>query len=200
MSKTKLALVVGHQKSDNGAYNKKYDVTEWQINKILVAMIIPQLAEHIEPIYILRDDTKDGYSKLPAKINALKPDHIIEFHCNAAENKPKKDKDGKPLPLTEADIPKGNEMLYYFKSTRSQEFAKMLNNTVYNTLKISNRGLKPISTKDQRGYHILKNTAAPCVIFEPAFLSSDLDTKNMLIKLGDLARDLANALNEYFKK
>lgn len=200
MSKvTKLALVVGHRKSDNGAVNKKFDVSEWQFNKILIASIIPQLESHIKPIYILRDDDSNGYNKLPAKINALSPDHIIEFHCNAATPVPRKDKDGKDLPIEDKDYQSGTEMLYYFKSERSKAFAEMLNNVVYNTLNNKKRNLKPISSKDQNGFHLLRNTAAPCVIFEPFFLSSNSDTANALVKIGDLAREIAKALNDYFR-
>lgn len=201
MSKiTKLALVVGHRKSDNGAINKKFDVTEWQFNKILIASIMAQLEPHIRPTYVLRDDSKDGYNKLPAKINTLEPDHIIEFHCNAATPKPRKDKDGNDLPLEEKDYQSGTEMLYYFKSERSKVFAEMLNNTVYNTLNNKKRDLKPLSSSDQNGYHLLKNTKAPCVIFEPFFLSSNTDTANALVKIGDLAREIAKALNDYFRE
>lgn len=183
MKKTKLALVIGHRKSDNGAHNAKYDITEWQYNKLLVAAIMTQLNEHIEPILIFRDDSSNGYNTLPTKINNQNPDHIIEFHCNASSNK----------------SASGTEMLYYHSSIKSKEFAEMLNNVVCNTLKNPKRDNKPISSKDQNGYHLLRNTKAPCVITEPFFLSNDVDTANALKRIGELATALADALNVYFK-
>ena len=196
MKKTRIALVTGHAHDKMGAKTKKFNINEWSLNKTLIAMILPHLdSELIEPVLIDRDKGKGGYNKLPKKINKQKPDYILEFHDNSSvvnTNSVAEDEVWK--------VPKGNEVLYYVGSSRSKELAKIMNNTLYSTLGIKDRGLKAIHTSKENGFHLLKHTAAPCVIIEPAFFSNDYDTENLMINFGALAINIANALNTFVRE
>ena len=161
----KVALVVGHSVNSKGATNKKYNDSEFNFNKILAEQIkntfdVSNSADSLEIVY--RGDSDNGYTQLPYKINKLDVDLVISLHCNAFNTKVS-----------------GCEMLYYHKSIKGKEIAKIFQNTLVNTLGNKNRGIKPKNSEDKGG-HLLKNTNAPCIIVEPFFIDNDEDYLNAL--------------------
>jgi len=94
---------------------------------------------------------------MPKKINALKPDLIISFHCNAYNN-----------------TVSGTEVLYYHGSDQGKKYADAMRNMIINVLKLPDRGSKPIDTEDKGGY-LLKYTKAPCILIEPFFIDNHRD-------------------------
>ncbi len=148
----KCALVIGHKKASPGAINVASGLTEFAFNEKL-AMDIEQVTRGVEVQRIYRRT----YSTLPADINDYRPDFIISLHCNAFNK-----------------TASGTEVLYYHRSQKSQALAELLQAELIRALGLKDRGTKPRSSED-RGGHLLKNTAAPCVISEPFFIDNDQD-------------------------
>ena len=160
MAKIKVALVIGHGSNDPGAVNidpsnglktREYD---YNLNIVTKLVAILKNSELVEPILVKRDVT---YAQLPAKINALNPKLIVEFHCNAADNK----------------TAGGTETLYS-GSAKNKPIAAMLQNAMLNSFGLRDRGLKGLS-KDDRGAHLIFSTNAPCFIVEPFFISNEAE-------------------------
>lgn len=169
----KIALVVGHSKLSQGAANINQNITEWKYNKQLAEDIGNKLKHNWCIIY--RDDVKNGYNKLPSKVNAWDPDIVLSLHCNAFNGKTK-----------------GHEVLYWNTSKKGLELATRLNKAIHRCLDTNDRGVKPKYDGD-RGALILKSTKAPCVILEPFFIDNDIDYLNAVSK--DLAQYIADELN-----
>lgn len=154
--KMKVALVVGHKESSKGAYNKYFDIYEYDFNKLLVEKISKKL--EIENVVIYRDT----YKGLPDKINSESPDFIISFHCNAFNGKAG-----------------GTEVLYYHRSKKGKKIAEILLNHLLK-LGLKNRGILPRTAEDRGGY-LLRYTKAPCVIAEPFFIDNDVEFSSIEI-------------------
>ena len=159
MSKKKVALVVGHSYKDPGAVNtdrtngllmKEYEYNDAVVNAIVEVL---KLSTSVEPILVKRDDTP--YSELPNKVNALNPALIVEFHCNAV-----------------ADARAGGTETLYSGSVKSKPIAAMLQTAMLNVFKLSDRGIKALSSSD-RGSNLILKTKAPCFIVEPFFISNE---------------------------
>jgi len=149
----KAALVVGHKERSPGAWNSNFSVTEFRYNFNFVDNLIEYYEGDVELIKVLRK----SYKNLPFEINALDPDFIISFHCNAFNKKVS-----------------GTETLYYYHSLKGMEIAKIIQNKMVHALKLHDRGIKPKTVEDRGGY-LLKYTKAPCIIVEPFFIDNDED-------------------------
>ncbi len=150
----KCALVIGHKKSSPGASNNTSGLTEFSFNDKL-AVEIEREASGV----IVQRVYRRTYRTLPSDINELNPDFIISLHCNAFNK-----------------TASGTEVLYYHLSTKGKLMAEIINEKLVGALDLNNRGEKPKSSED-RGGHLLKSTAAPCVIVEPFFIDNDDDLK-----------------------
>jgi len=155
----KVALVIGHKKTSQGAYNRKHDMSEYRYNEKLILEIEDNVPTNIDIHKVYRRT----YNSLPDDINELNPDFIISFHCNAFN-----------------EHASGTETLYYHKSEKSKKMAKIINDRMVGILRLKDRGIKPKTSEDRGGY-LLKNTHAPCVIIEPFFIdnNSDLEIATM---------------------
>lgn len=151
----KICLVVGHRKSSQGASNKITKDTEFTFGNEL-AMEIASICKH-DCFIIHREDTKNGYSKLPEKINKFDCDLVISLHCNAFNG-----------------VASGHEVLYWNTSSESKEWATRINKAIGLALNNNDRGIKPIKLGD-RGANILRATKAPCILLEPFFIDNDSD-------------------------
>lgn len=160
MAKTKVALVIGHGSNDPGAVNtdpsnglktKEYDYNLYVVPRIVEIL---KSSELVEPVLVKRDVP---YSQLPAKINALNPKLIVEFHCNAVDNKTA-----------------GGTQTLYSGSTKSKPIAAMLQNAMLNSFGLRDRGLEAL-TKGSRGSTLIFGTNAPCFIVEPFFISNEAE-------------------------
>jgi N-acetylmuramoyl-L-alanine amidase len=150
-----VALVVGHSEKSQGARNTSYDVSEYAYNNNIAWQIAKEwsnynLADNIQIIH-----RESGYKELPNQINELGPDLVVSLHCNAFD--------------TTAN---GCEMLYYHKSTKGKEIARIFQNKIVQFLDNKDRGIKPRSSEDRGGY-LLRYTHAPCIICEPFFIDND---------------------------
>lgn len=154
-----IALVIGHSNKSKGAYNKNYNISEFEFNKKLVNLISKDLNKELiknEIVY------RSNYNELPNKINELKPNFIVSFHCNAFN--------------TNAS---GTEMLYYHSSENGKQIAEIFQTNIVSCLELPNRGIKSKHTEDRGGY-LLRYTNAPCIISEPFFIDNDNDYKKVM--------------------
>lgn len=160
-SKPHLVIDIGHSQSDPGACSAKYNICEFAFNTEIANLLKP-LITGAKVTIISRDNNSNGFSTLPAKINALNPDFIISLHVNAA-----------------GPTAQGTEMLYFHSSTKSHNMAKIMQRHVLAAFGFRNRYTKPLRDGD-RGVHLLKATRAPCIITEPFFFSNDSETATVL--------------------
>lgn len=155
----KVALVLGHKPSSQGARNYN-GTTEYNYNSKLINEVRRSIQPYIDVVIVERDTYRD----LPNKINSHSPDLIISFHCNAFN--------------TDAS---GTEVLYYHKSKTSAKHAKNLLIHLVDALGLPNRGIKP-KTSEERGGYLLRYTHAPCIIAEPFFIDNLKDLNTAIVR------------------
>lgn len=167
----KVALVVGHKKTSQGAVNKSANVSEFEFNEKLAKAIValPRTGIDIEIVY------RSTYRLLPARINRLKPDLVVSLHCNAFNKKTD-----------------GCEVLYYHKSEDGKKAADVFQKNLQKTLGNTDRGIKPKVTEDRGGY-LLKYTNATALILEPFFIDNDDEYKNATDKFDALANSILDS-------
>lgn len=153
----KVAVVIGHSERSQGARNSSYDVSEFQFNRKLAHDIENNFNEYNMVDGIVVVYRENGYAVLPKEINELGVDLVVSLHCNAFN--------------TEAS---GCEMLYYHKSEKGKEIARIFHNHLVQRLDNKDRGIKS-KTSEDRGGPLLKGTLAPCIICEPFFIDNDED-------------------------
>jgi N-acetylmuramoyl-L-alanine amidase len=171
------ALVVGHRESARGAVSSDKSLTEFAFNSEL-AKAIRQRVSKARVRIVFRDNTPNGLSKLPAKINAIGPSFILSLHCNAFNG-----------------TATGTETLYFHTSARGKKLASIVQERLLGALELKNRSIR--SKKDgDRGAGVLKFTDAPCVICEPFFIDNDDDLDVALRRRKSLARAYARAIDK----
>jgi len=169
-----IALVIGHSNESQGARNKSA-ATEFEYNERLVSMIYTSLYKtnvHLDIVY------RGSYKKLPDKVNKLKPDYIISFHCNAYNK-----------------TVSGTETLYYHSSKKGKLLAEYLQSNMIDALGLKDRGIKPKHSEDRGGY-LLRYTKAPCVIIEPFFIDNDEDFLLASLNMDKLAFAISDVIKE----
>lgn len=185
MAKIKVALAIGHGSNDPGAVNDDpsngLKTREYDYNLYIVPRIVEILkkSELVEPILVKRDVP---YSQLPAKINALNPKLIIEFHCNAVDNKTA-----------------GGTSTLYSGSVKSKPIAAILQTAMLNTFGLRDRGLEALSKTD-RGANLIFNTNAPCFIVEPFFISNEAEETKGIAKRDDYIKNMVIAIEQIVAK
>ncbi len=172
------ALVVGHRPGARGAFSRDKSVAEFDFN-LALAQEIRQKAQRAKVEVVLRDNTTNGYSRLPGKINQLKPHFIISLHCNAV---------GNPQVT-------GTETLFFTSSKKGHRLAKTVQRHLIAALGLRNRHTRP-RTETERGGTLLKFTVAPCVIGEPFFISNDGDLTVAMNRRDALIAAYAAAIDE----
>ena len=165
------ALVIGHKKTSPGATNPSTGLTEFEFNDELARLIEDQVdSVRIQRVY------RTVYRQLPDDINALDADFVVSLHCNAFNGSAS-----------------GTEVLYYYKSTRGQQMAALLQQRLLQQLDLPDRGIKPRTSEDRGGY-LLRYTRAPCIIAEPFFIDNDADLASAQADPKGLARAYADAI------
>ncbi len=146
-------MVIGHKKSSAGAVNHRTNLTEFDFNNDLAGRIETKVRKaNVQKVF--REKT---FRELPEAINVLDPDFVVSLHCNAFN-----------------ETVSGTEVLYYHKSKKGEEMARVLLRHLINYLGLPDRGIKSRTVED-RGGHLLRYTYAPCVIAEPFFIDNDED-------------------------
>jgi N-acetylmuramoyl-L-alanine amidase len=173
----KIALVVGHKPNSPGACNNNKNMCEFPFNSKLVADLKGRICKKydIEIVY------RDTYNGLPGKVNALNPDFIVSFHCNAFNTKAT-----------------GTETLYYKTSKKGKAIAQVFQTNMVAALGLANRGIKPKGSEDRGGY-LLRYTAAPCVLIEPFFIDNDSDYDTVMNNYEKFLAALEKSLDDSVK-
>ena len=152
----RIALVVGHKSSSTGAHNATHNISEWEYNYRVAIDVWRLLTDSSYDVDVVLRRT---WAELPSDINVLEPDLVIAMHCNAFNTKAS-----------------GTETLYYHRSETSKAVATVVQNEFAKSLKLPDRGIKPI-TQEDRGGSLLAKTHAPAVLCEPFFIDNDSDLK-----------------------
>ena len=163
-SVTKVAVIVGHNKSSKGAYSGHLMVSEWVYNQRIAEYMHDNGANlNIVTKTFLRTPG-GGYKKeierVYKKVNNWGPDLAIELHFNAGGGN-------------------GSEMLYWHKSDSSKILARSVQNEVMDVLELKNRGLKARKQGD-RGWRSLVAANGPVILAEPFFGDSITDCNKMM--------------------
>ncbi len=170
------ALVIGHKRTSPGAVNARDNLSEFQFNNRLAALIEEKVVDvDVQRVY------RRTYNELPGDINALGPDFIVSLHCNAFNQSTS-----------------GTEVLYHHRSSKGKKIARILQKRLVDFLKLRDRGIKWKTSEDQGGY-LLNYTEAPCVIAEPFFIDNNDDLDRVQQDLDGLAHAYANAIYEMSK-
>jgi len=147
----------GHGGTDPGAV--KDGVYEKDIN-LDIALRLRQLLEvsGARVVMTRNDDSSVQLSDRSKMANEAAPDAIISIHCNS----------------TTWDIfPSGTESYYFNTAPYSQELAALVHTCVL-------RELQLIDRKVRRGdYHMVRETWAPAVLVEVAFMSNGVDLQRL---------------------
>ena len=144
----KIAIVVGHDKINQGAFSNILKQSEFAFNNE-VAKLLPY------DVYFRNEKIK-GYKsqmqELAKRINEKRYDLVIELHFNMFNGKAK-----------------GCECLYLKGSKIGKEQAEKLCKSITKDFGNINRGAVAIDNEKGRGYWFLKLINAPALIVEPFF-------------------------------
>lgn len=171
----KAAIIVGHSPKKQGAYNEKYDESEFHFNSMIANLVLIRTDIDIEVVY-----RTNGYSKLPTKVNATNADIAFSLHCNAFDKKAS-----------------GTETLSS-GSYKSNQLAEIIQPKILEVFGLPNRGIKIRKRKDLGGL-ILHKTKMPIVLLEPFFIDNDSDMWEGLKKQEEYADAIIETINEYIK-
>ena len=180
----KVAIVVGHQESNQGAVTVS-GLSEWSYNlpvaNALSAILTSENKDLGISSVVMHPDVPH-YQK-PKLVNAEAPDLCIELHFNSADS-------------AQAT---GTEVLFWKGSKKGELFSGILQKSLIVSMGLKDRGIKPIASKAERGGTILSEVKAPCVIVEPFFGSNKHDVALFTGADGvaKYARALANAIFKY---
>lgn len=181
----KVALIIGHSETSQGAVNKSNKVSEFQFNEPLAFGIAQQLNDRgFEALVVYRDCS---YKQLPSKVNRTGADIAISLHCNAFNGGAH-----------------GTETLYYKGSLKGRRLAQCLQTEIVDCLQLPDRGIKEKKAGHKgktgdRGGVLLKYTSMPCVIAEPFFIDSDDSLALAVHKFDGLVNAYANGIQAYLE-
>lgn len=145
----KIALCIGHNSINQGAKSLYLNESEWVYNKE-----IAECMDDVCDIYYRSNGGgyKNEIKRLANQVNQKDYDLVMEMHYNAA--------------VPEAS---GCEALYFHSSIKGKEYAEKFCQTITQNYLTKNRGAKPVSSENQRGYYFLQKMKAPAIILEPFF-------------------------------
>jgi len=175
----KVALIVGHNKKSQGAVSQYKNVTEYQINKILVKQVQERLNEFASSYKVdtyIRD--REDITDLIAEVNITDYEYVLEFHLNSFQD---------------VNV-RGSETLYWHSSQKGKQLAEHLLKSLGKTF--PKRDILPIK-KGDRGWQILKLTKSPAIIIETCFISNHKDLELLMADLlfsNKIADNIANGI------
>jgi N-acetylmuramoyl-L-alanine amidase len=171
----KAAILIGHTKDSKGAYSK-WLPSEFDYN-IQVAEELKKINPSLYTVYT-HDSYLGGYYAMEKRtaetINKEDFSIVLELHYNSAS------------PLAH-----GTECCYWFASKKGKEYAQKISEEISQRLDTTNRGIKALYNKNDRGYWFTYLMKAPAVIVEPFFGSNEFDA----LKFQD-PKKYASVLNE----
>lgn len=148
MNPNNVAIVIGHDSMSKGAYSNYIGSSEYDYNLEAANMVGCDIYTHsFNTSY--RRKMKATYSKLSHY------DLTLELHFNAAT----------PNAC-------GAEALYFHTNAEGKRFAQLFANMTSRRFGTRNRGAKPLSNVNQRGYWAVASGIPTGLILEPFFGSN----------------------------
>ena len=181
----KVALIIGHSETSQGAINEKQQISEFMFNELLAMLIADNLTRMGQMVCVVyRDGT---YRELIETVNLTDAYIAVSLHCNAFDKNPH-----------------GTETLYYQGSENGKLLAQSMQDSIVKCLGLKDRGLKPcdydhVGKKGDRGGYLLKKTKMPCVIVEPFFIDSDCSLDLAHERINELSLAYCEGIINYLK-
>lgn len=181
----KIALIIGHSETSQGAVNSNSGMTEFLFNEPLAHLVATKLiTAGYEPLVIYRGES---YSSLPGDVNKTGADIAVSLHCNAFNKESN-----------------GTETLYFKGSQKGFLLASCIQEQIVKCLGLKDRGIKPCKYKyvgkaGDRGGYLLEKTAMPCVIVELFFIDSDTSLELASLKIDELAQAYTKGIQNFIK-
>lgn len=188
----KIALIVGHNEKNKGAYSEYLKISEYDF----YSKVLNVLFEKYQKSFNLKDEfiknikekisifrvPDTGYSKqMEAVVKTLDKnnfDMAIELHFNATGNHKQH----------------GNTVLYWHKSQEGKELAELFQDIMTSDTGVRKLDLIPISSLKQNGAYGIMKSKCPYILLEPFFGDNEADTKKVSIDI--IAEVLFLFLNE----
>jgi len=140
-----VAIVIGHDWTSKGAYSSYIGQSEYTYNLEVANMVGCDVFTH-KPNYSYRQKMKSTYNKLSHY------DLTIELHFNAANQ-----------------YANGAEALYFHKNEKGRIAAMKYATMVSDHYGTINRGDKPLSNSNQRGFWAVASGIPTAILVEPFF-------------------------------
>lgn len=176
----RVAIVVGHDKVETGAYSKYLGASEYLYNSE-VASYLSCVAD------IYKNEAGKGYRTkvdlLAKKLNPKKYDLVIELHFNFFDG-------------IENDRGTGTETLIYPGNNFTREFGDLFNKNISEKYGIRNRGTK--ERGKGRGSYFLRKMSAPAIILEPFF--GDEEEAELFKNEAEYAKVIKKTIEEFASK
>lgn len=167
---------------DPGAINKKHDVYEAEIVADIGELVEHYLKEAGCEVYTLQSDNLDGgknyneFFSVVKTANRWDPDIFVSIHCNSHSD----------------EEAQGTETYAYSEYSVGNLLAKCIQQQIVKSLDVVDRGVKY-----NTGYAVLRETQAPAVLVETAFISNEHDVQLLLEDTDEFARAIARGITDY---
>lgn len=166
----KIFINPGHGGDDCGAVGNGLKERD------VVLRIGKRVEQYLQAVgYKVKTFQYDGLQEICNDANAFKADLFISIHCNAATGNAK-----------------GTETYWSGFSESSHRLASKIQLQLVGSLPLVNRGVKSAS------FFVLKNTDAPAVLVETAFIDNEDDAKLLRDREDDFARAIARGVTDYY--
>ena len=153
MNKSRVALVIGHDRFRKGAYSSTLGQSEFTYNLEVAKLVGCDIYTH-SPHLTYKSKMKATYGKLSEY------DLILELHFNGASYSAN-----------------GTEALYFHTNPQGKRIANKFCEIVCADYTTRNRGAKPLSNENQRGYWAVASGIPTTVLLEPFFGSNEESIK-----------------------
>lgn len=143
----KIAIVVGHDKNEQGAFSNLLKQSEYAYHC--------EVVKHLPFDIFYRPTSGNYYQKmveLSKEINGKGYKAVIELHFNSFNG-----------------VANGCEALFFNGLVVGKRYSEVFCSEVVKEYGITNRGAKAISKQNERGYWFLRLMDAPAIILEPFF-------------------------------
>lgn len=175
------ALIVGHRRSAQGAVSADGKTTEWRFWKDAAQVLAGLLGERgLSVTVVEREDSPEGYRRLPGRVLALEPRCAVSLHLNAASAKAT-----------------GTETLTAAGDAEDERLGQLIQSEMVRALGLRDRGLKPIP-EGHRGATLLFGLwTVPCCLIEPCFISNPDDEHVLHSHRLQLLDGIASGIADY---
>lgn len=154
----RVILLSGHNFEKKGCYNRKLDVSEFDVATEVIAEVFSrERLKHVDLVLKARND----FSNLVKEVNSLNGDLLISMHFNAYNGKAQ-----------------GTETLIALSSKTGAKYAPKIQEILVKHLGLNDRGINPTSAYG-RGGSILNKTKPVAFLLEPFFLDEVENLKEL---------------------